>query len=389
MKNNWKIYLLALICFTVSTSEFVIIGVLDKIAASAHISISAAGQLITVFAIAGAIGTPIAIMAMAKMDRCKVLMLSLSLVVLGSVMILVSPDFALLLFSRIVLAIGTGVFNVTCLTVASKLVAPERQAGAIATLTTGFSAALIIGLPIGRVVTAAFGWKAIFWGTGIFSLIAIFMVALTIPATKDEVAVPLSKQLALLNNSEIIIALAITFFWITGYAVLYSYITPFLTAITPMSERVISMALFAFGFATLIGSKLGGFLGDRIGVSLSLVGSMVVHVIALVLLSTIAGSTFVTIPLLILWAISAWTTGPIQQYNILSLAPESSGVLLSLNNSILQFGFAAGAGIGGIAVGNSSMLALSWTGAASVAIAVFIASVPYMSRSFNNGLVMK
>jgi MFS transporter, DHA1 family, putative efflux transporter len=208
-------------------------------------------------------------------------------------------------------------------------------------------------------------------------LLAIFIVALTIPSTKGEEAIPLSKQLALLKNSKILLTLAITFFWITGYAVLYSYITPFLQRVTSMSEQVISMTLFAFGIATLIGTKFGGLVGNRVGVSKSLVGSMVVHIIALVLLSTISGSTFITIPLLIIWAVAAWTTGPIQQFNILSIAPEASRVMFSLNNSFLQFGFAAGAAIGRIAVGSSSMLALSWTGVVSVVIAVFIASASY------------
>lgn len=373
MKNTLKIYLLALICFIISASEFVIVGVLDKIAASAHISISEAGQLITVFAIAGAIGTPIAVMVMANIDRRKVLMISLSLVVLGSGMILVAPNYALLLVSRIVLAIGAGVFNVTCFTVVAKLAVPERQAGAIATLTTGFNAALIIGLPMGRVVTAAFGWKAIFWGTGILSLLSIFMVAFVIPVTGGEKPVPLGKQLALLKEAKILLTFAITFFWITGYAVLYSYIIPFLKVVAPMSENMMSVVLFAFGISTLVGNKFGGFLGDRIGVARSIVGSMVVHVIVLVLISSIVGSTFVTSALLILWAIAAWTPAAIQQYNIISLAPEASGVMLSLNSSILQFAFAAGAGIGGIAVESSSVFSLSWTGAILVAITVFIA----------------
>lgn len=385
MKNNWKNYLLAIICFIISTSEFVIVGVLDKIAASAHISISAAGQLVTVFAIAGAIGTPIVIMVIANMDKRKVLMLSLSFVVLGSIMILVSPNYALLLASRIVIAIGAGVFNVTCLTVVAKLAAPERQAGAIATLTIGFNAALIIGLPIGRVVTAVFDWKAIFWVTGILSFLSIIVVALAIPATNAETPVPLSKQLTHLKNPKTLLTLAITFFWITGYAVLYTYITPFLMAVSPMSDRMVSIVLFAFGIATLVGNKLGGFLCDRIGVSKSIIGSMVIHVIALVLLSIIPGSAIFTIPLLILWAIAAWTPGPIQQYNIISLAPEAAGILLSLNSSVLQLAFASGAGIGGIVVESSSMLALSWIGAAFLAITVFIATVSFrVRRSFND-----
>lgn len=57
MRNTWKIYMLAFIGFVISTSEYVIPGILDKVAASAHISVSAAGQLITVFTIANAKGS--------------------------------------------------------------------------------------------------------------------------------------------------------------------------------------------------------------------------------------------------------------------------------------------------------------------------------------------
>lgn len=97
---------------------------------------------------------------------------------------------------------------------------------------------------------------------------------------------------------------------------MYSYIAPFLLTVTSMSGREVSIALFAFGIATLIGSKFGGFMTDRIGNPRTLVGGLVVHVIALVLLSTIARSIFVTIPLLMLWSFSAWSSGPGMQYNL-------------------------------------------------------------------------
>ncbi|GAA3333330.1 hypothetical protein GCM10020331_096950 [Ectobacillus funiculus] len=131
---------------------------------------------------------------------------------------------------------------------------------------------------------------------------------------------------------------------------MYSYIAPFLLSVTAMSGREVSGALFAFGIATLIGSKFGGFMTDRIGNPRTLVGGLVVHVIALVLLSTIANSTFVVIPLLMLWSFSAWSSGPGLQYNLVWLAPEASGIMLSLYGSFIQLGIAAAAGIGGIAV---------------------------------------
>lgn len=118
-------------------------------------------------------------------------------------------------------------------------------------------------------------------------------------------------------------------------------------------------------------------MSDRIGMRRSLVGGLVLHVILLVLLSTIAESTFVAIPLLMLWAIFAWSSGPILQYHMVSLAPQASGIMLSLYTSVLQLSIAAAAGIGGLAVGSISVTSVSWIGAVSVAIGAILAGVSF------------
>ncbi|TVX98568.1 MFS transporter [Paenibacillus cremeus] len=381
MSNTWKIYLLAFISFFVSTSEYVIAGILDQIADWAQISVSAAGQLITIFAIANAIGSPIFVMATTTMDRRKLLMLSLAIVVLGSALTVTLPGFGFLIVSRLVLAIGGGVFVIGAKTVAAKLAAPGKQAGAIGTVIIGFSASLIAGVPIGRVVAAAYGWKVIFLGIGILSLLAIYAVARMIPPTEGDAPVPLGKQLALLKKPEILNGFGVTFFWHLGYAMLYAYIAPFLLNVTSMSERGVSIALFAFGISTLIGSKFGGFMTDRIGIPKSLLSGMTVHFIALVLLSSIAKSTSVTIPLLMLWAFSAWSSGPGLQFNLVLLAPEASGIMLSLFGSILQLSIAAAGGIGGIAAGGLSIRAVGWIAAISVAMAVILAAISFSHKS--------
>lgn len=186
-----RIYMLAFISFFVSTSEYVIAGILDNIAQWSHISLAAAGQLITVFAVANAIGSPIINIATAQLDRRKLMILALWIVVLGSVMTITLPGFGFLIVSRIVLAIGAGIFVIAAKTIAAKLVAPGKQAGAIGTVILGFSVALIVGVPIGRVVAAEFDWKFIFVGIGILSLLAVFTVYRMIPATEGEAAVPL------------------------------------------------------------------------------------------------------------------------------------------------------------------------------------------------------
>jgi MFS transporter, DHA1 family, putative efflux transporter len=382
VSNGWKIYMLAVVSFLVGTSEFIIAGILDKVAEDIGVSVSAAGQLITVFSLAYAFGTPFLMAVTARMERRKLLLYSLVIFVLGNILAVTLPGFQYLIASRIILALSTGVFVVTALTVASKLAPADKQGSAIATLVMGFSTALIVGVPLGRVVASAYNWKTIFGGIGVLGLFAILVIALSIPRTDGEEPVPLRKQLALLKEPRITVALSITFFWIVGYAITYTYISPFLLSVTGMSEQGVSAGLFAFGIASLFGSKFGGYSTDKWGVSRTLIGGMLVHASALILLSLLAQSPGLVLPLLMVWAFSAWSSGPTQQYYLISLAPEASGIMLSLNSSVLQLAMAAGAGIGGIVVEQSSLTSISWIGAASVAAAAGIATVSFgLSRS--------
>ncbi|WP_028608350.1 MFS transporter [Paenibacillus harenae] len=369
MSNALKIYMLAVISFLVGTSEFIIAGILDKVAEDSGVSVSAAGQLITVFSLAYAFGTPILMAATARVERRKLLIVALAVFAAGNGIAVLLPGFGFLMASRVVLALSTGVFVVTALTVAAKLAPPEKQGSAIATLVMGFSTALIIGVPIGRVVASAFDWKMIFAGIGLLGLVAILLIMFTIPRTDGEEPVPIGKQLALLKQPKIVVALLVTFFWIGGYSIANTYLSPYLLNVSGFNEQGVSIGLFAFGIASLIGSKLGGFSTDKWGAPRTLVIGMLLHAVALVLLSLAGQSAVAVFPLLMLWSFSAWSSGPTQQYNLISLAPEASGIMLSLNTSMLQLAMAAGAGLGGVVVKQLSLSSITWIGAAGVMIA--------------------
>ncbi|MFC4098533.1 MFS transporter [Paenibacillus xanthanilyticus] len=375
MSNAWKIYMLAAVSFLVGTSEFIIAGILDRVATDIGVSVSAAGQLITVFSLAYAFGTPVLMAVTAKVERRKLLLYALAVFVIGNAMAVMLPGFGFLVASRVILAASTGVFVVTALTVAAKLAPPDRQGSAIATLVMGFSTSLIIGVPVGRLIAASYDWRMIFGGIGLLGLLAILAIANAIPKTEGDTPIPLRDQLKLLKQPRIVVALSITFFWIAGYAIAYTYISPFLLDVTGMSENWVSAGLFAFGIASLIGSKLGGWSTDRLGVPPTLIGGMLLHAIILVALSLAAHSPALVFPLLMLWSFSAWSSGPTQQYYLLTLAPEASGIMLSLNTSVLQLAMAAGAGIGGIVTQDASLLSVTWIGAALVTIAAGTAAL--------------
>jgi len=372
--------MLTMISFLIGTSQFVIVGILDKVAAYAGVSVATAGQLITAFALASAIGTPLVMVVTAKLDRRRQLLLALTIFLLGIVTTLALPGFGFLMASRVILGVGTGVFIVTAYAITAKLASPGRQGEAMSNISMGFSASLVFGVPIGRVIAATYEWQMIFWGIGFLGLLGSLAIVRLLPTMSGETPAPLSKQFALLKRPSIAAALGITFFVFIGYSVVNTYITPFLVALRPMSEQEMSSILFALGIASLIGSKLGGLLADRLGIPRTLFGSMAVQTLSLALVSVTSGSVSFTILLIMLWATSAWTFGLTQSFNIVSLAPEASGIMLSLNSSFVQLGFAVGAGIGGIAVGGSSIMIVSCLGAAAIAIALCIAVASFGFR---------
>ncbi len=169
--------------------------------------------------------------------------------------------------------------------------------------------------------------------------------------------------------------MAITFFWLGGYSLAYTYISPFLIEVTHLKESLISAALLVFGIASLIGSKAGGYSADKRGILFTLVSGMVLHVISLILLSFVGQSVIAVFSILILWSFAAWSSAPAQQFNLVTLVPESSGVMLSLNSSMMQLAMAVGAGIGGLIVDRVSLASITWFGILGVLIAIIAAFV--------------
>lgn len=378
MQSTWKVYILAIVSFLVGTSEYIISGILDQIATTMGITVAAAGQLITVFSLTYAIGTPILMAISAKWDRRKLLLYSLGLFAVANVLSFALPGFGMFIAARILMALGAGVVVVTALSIAAKIAPAGKQASSIATVIMGFTASLIIGVPLGRMISSAYGWKTVFLGIALAGIMALIVIAMAIPRLKGDQPVPLLQQFALLKKPEVALGLAITFFWLGGYSLAYTYISPYLLNVSAVGDDVLSSVLLAFGIASLVGSKIGGYSADKKGIPFTLFGGMMLHVISLLLLPFAAHSLMAVLALLILWSFAAWTSGPTQQYNLVTLMPESSGVMLSLNQSTMQLSMAAGAGIGGVIVSQVSLASITWFGAAGVAIA--IAAVYLLTR---------
>ncbi len=380
MDHRTQIYLMAFIGFLIATSQFVISGILDKIALSLGVPIAAAGQLMTVFSLSNAIGTPLIMMATAKVDRRKLMLVGLSAIAASLLGTALLPRYGILMALRALLGVGFGVYGVSAYTVAVKLAPEGRQATAMATIAMGASLGLVIGVPAGRLVAGFFDWPWIFLGLGLMVLGALIAVARIIPSATGPPPPPLVQQLRYLKEPRIAAALGVAVTMFISYAAMNTYIAPFLAYTLPLSDRSISAVFMALGLASTAGAKTGGMLADRTHASRAVIAGISMQMLSLLLVALLPKTIFLTVPLLMCWSAAAWTAGPMLNFNLISLAPGAAAILLSLNGAFVQLGFASGAAMGGLVVSAGSMHALNWTAAASAGLAGTIAAAAFWNH---------
>ena len=368
----WRIYILALISFLIGSSQFVTSGFLDQIAVSMRISVASAGQFTTVYALVYAIVTPIIVSLTAKIDRKKIIMCSFAIFILGNILSYFASSVVLFTISRIIVALGAGISVVIILSIASQIAPFGKKASSIAIVTIGFTIALIIGIPIGRLLSTSFGWQSVFLDISLLSIIAIFIIYFFIPKVENDQNTSIKEQLKLFKNPKVIIGLLITLFWLSGYALVYVYISPFLTQGLKLHSNLVVSALFAFGIACLVGSKIGGYCADKYGVINTLLVSMICDIVALSFLTIFTNSTLCIFIFLFFWSAAVWSVQPAQLSNLTSLVPSQSSMILGLNQSVSQISMAVGSVLGGTIISFFPMLSLAWIGNIGVLISIIL-----------------
>ncbi|GGD53966.1 putative MFS-type transporter YbcL [Paenibacillus nasutitermitis] len=383
--NRISIYILTIAVFFTATSELVVAGILNVLAEQLQVSIALAGQLITVYSLAFAIGTPIIVSLTARMERKKLLLLAMLVFIIGNVIAFISTSFTPLIASRILLGASSGVLLVAAFSAAVKLVPPEKIGSALGTIVLGFSSAMILGVPVGIALTNMFSWRVIFIFLAAGSLIILIAMALMLPEIQGDAPVPFGRQFTVLANPVILFALVLVLFREVGNSVMFTYLTSFLGTILHRSLSDIGFIMLAFGIAGALGSRVGGSAVDKWGTLRVIVISMTIHVVTLVMLPLTIHSFPLAIALLSLWVMSMFVMGPATQTYFIEKAPQSANLVISLNTSVTQIGLAAGAGLGGMAVTwNATVFYNPWIASAALFLAFMAAVV-----SFRYGTRMK
>lgn len=384
LKKNLIIYVLALAVFLIGTVEYIITGVIEMTAVDFGVSISEAGLLVTVFALAAAIVAPILIALTINVDRKKLLLVTLSVFIASNGLMFISPSYETALLIRIIQGVSGGIATVVAMAVATRLVEKEKRGRTIGIILMGLSSSLVLGVPIGTFFSEIFGWRVLFVLIGFLTILPLLFIYKKVPVIKEEEAVTLRMQLSILKDSKILTALAITLFYIGGYATLFTYITPFLQATSTLSITEISGILFLAGICSFIGSRVGGQLADAKGSRFTICLGLLLQGLTLIVFAIAGVNLIVLIFVLMIFMLATWSISPAQQLFLVTLVPRNPDIALSVNTSFIQFGFALGSGLGGLVISRTSILTLNWVGLGAVSIALLLAILLF--KKMNSGI---
>ncbi|KLV21860.1 MULTISPECIES: MFS transporter [Bacillus] len=372
MQNKTVVYLLALAAFLIGTIEYIITGIIQMVAHDLHVTTSTAGLLVTSLALSAAIGAPIVIALTINMDRRKILTWTLIIFILSNFITSISHSFEMVMITRVLQGISGGTAIVVAMAVATRLVEREKRGTAIGIILMGLSSSLVLGVPIGTFLSSMIGWKALFAAIGVITLIPLIVVYRRIPSMKEQEPVTLRMQLSILKDKRILLAVAVTLFYVGGYSTLFTYLTPFLQKSANLSITEISGILLLAGICSFLGSSLGGMSADKKGPIFTIFSGITLQIMMLMLLAFVTGNLVVMVAVIMIWMIATWSTSPAQQLYLVTLVPKSPDIALSVNTSFIQFGFALGSGLGGIVLSRTSILHLSWISAGTVLLALLM-----------------
>lgn len=363
------LYALTAGAFGIGTTEFVIMGLLQQVAADLQVSIASAGLLISGYALGVFFGAPLLTLATARMPRKRVLLALMLVFTLGNLACALAPGYASLMVARVVTSLAHGTFFGVGAVVATGLVAPERKASAISVMFNGLTVATLLGVPAGAWLGLHFGWRSTFWAVAAIGVAATVVVAALVPRSgSNQAPLDLRSELAVLARGPVLLALVTTALGTAGLFTVYTYIQPALTEVAGFGADAVSPILLVFGAGMIAGNVLGGRLADR-SLRKAVFGTLLALALVLILFGSAIHARLPAVVAVGLLGIAAFAIVAPLQASVLEAARGGESLASSLNIGAFNLGNALGAWLGGLVISHGLGLAALGPTAAIVTLA--------------------
>ncbi|MEU1557815.1 MFS transporter [Streptomyces scabiei] len=366
---------LAIGAFGIGTTEFVIMGVLPEVAGEFGVSIPAAGFLVTGYALGVVFGAPFMTALGTKVSRKRMLMLLMGLFIVGNLLSTLAPTFSVMLLGRVVASLAHGAFFGIGAVVAAELVAPDRRAGALATMFSGLTVANVVGVPLGTLIGQSVGWRVTFAGVAALGVVGLLGIARLVPDLPRPQDVRLRDELAAFRNIQVLLAMAMTVLGFGGVFAAITYIAPMMTHVAGFADSSVTWLLVLFGVGMVGGNLMGGKYADRALMPMLYVSLGALAVVLALFSFTAHDKIAAAVTITLVGALGFATVPPLQK-RVLDQAQGAPTLASAVNIGAFNLGNALAAWLGGLVIdAGLGYTAPTWVGAALAGSALVLALI--------------
>jgi predicted MFS family arabinose efflux permease len=366
------ILLLSAAGFTVLTTEFIIVGLLPAIARDLDVSIPQAGLLVTLFAFTVAAFGPFLTAFFARFERRKLFISVLIMFGLANTLAALAPNIWVMAFARLIPALGLSVFWALASETAVDIVGPDYAGRAVAKIGFGIVCATVFGIPVGTLISDAFGWRSAFGVLAVIAFAKALLLFIYLPKTSlHQHQVSFRSQFKILRSPLMIGHVLLSVIVFSGMFTAYTYLADILERLAGFNGTVVGWCLMGFGAVGLIGNSLGGRAVDRhpLMASMMFCAFLIAGLVALVpnIHSPLGLAAAMGI-----WGVTQAALFLVSHVRLMKAAPQAPAFAASLNIAGANLGIGLGAMIGGRVIDSVGLQGLGFAAAAFILASILL-----------------
>jgi predicted MFS family arabinose efflux permease len=335
--------------FFVATSFMSVTGLLNEISAGLQLDVRQAGNLIAVFAITAGICAPILATFGSRIDRRKLLTVSLAIAAVANMLGAFCETYGQLMAVRIAGAIASAVYTPQVAATVSMLIDEKERGPVLAKLMMGWAIGAVIGGPLTVIIGSYFGWRVSFAVIGLGGVIISTMIWRTVPVGVKVPPLNLQRWIDIAKHPVLVLLTLTTLLNAAGNHFVFSYMAPTMLELHNAKGLLISVLIAVNGLGGVAGSLLAVRVIPHLGAPR--VAYLATSLVVVVFLFWPLLAPFLVLIFIMQFFWSAGIAGfpAVQQTRFVAIAPTMASATIALNSSVGYLGNSIGTKLGGYA----------------------------------------